>query len=182
MRRPSLALAVVLTAALVACAAPASPGWTYAPAPSVTPAPSLAASGSPAASAPAAASPSAKASPRASARASGSPKPSASAGASGSTGLTIIAPVGASTAGYNTTKLEAEAGVAFTITFDNQDTGVPHNFVITKPDGSKVDIGDTAIITGPATATYHVRALDAGEYPYLCEVHPQTMKGVLTIG
>jgi plastocyanin len=180
MRRPSLALAVLLTALLVACAAPAAPGWTYAPAPSVTPAPSVAASGSPAASASAAASPTQRVRPTASAGESESP--SASAGASAGAGLTIIAPVGASTAGYNVNKLEGEAGVAFKITFDNQDTGVPHNFVISKPDGSKVDIGDTKIITGPATATYDVPALDAGEYPFRCDVHPQTMKGILTIG
>jgi plastocyanin len=111
-----------------------------------------------------------------------SESPSGSAGASGGTGLTIIAPVGASTAGFDTNRLEAEAGVAFTITFDNQDTGVPHNFVLKKPDGSNVDIGDTKIITGPASVTHNVPALDAGKYPFLCEVHPQTMKGILTIG
>ena len=180
MRRLPLALAAVLSALLVACAAPAAPGWTYAPAPSVTPAPSVEASGSPAASASAAVSPSASAA--ATAEASGSAGPSGSAGASGGTGLTITAPVGASTTGFNTDRLEAEAGIPFTIVFDNQDTGVPHNFVLKKPDGSNVDIGDTAIITGPASVTHNVPALDAGEYPFLCEVHPQTMKGVLTVG
>jgi plastocyanin len=180
MRRLSIALAFVLTATLVACAAPAAPSWTYAPAPSVTPAPSGEASGSPAASA------SAEPSPTASAGESETPEPSesagASAGASGGTGLTIIAPVGASTAGYNTDRLEAEAGIPFTITFDNQDAGVIHNFVIKKPDGSNVDIGDTTFFAGVAEKTYDVPALDAGEYPFLCEVHPTTMKGVLTVG
>ena len=52
MRRLSSALVLVaLTTALAACAAPATPNWTYAPAPSVTPAPSGAASGEPSASA-----------------------------------------------------------------------------------------------------------------------------------
>jgi plastocyanin len=183
MRRLSIALALILTATLVACAAPASPNWTYAPAPSVTPAPSGEASGSPAASASAAASPTASAEKT---KRPETPEPSesaeASAGASGETGLTIIAPVGAATDGYDTDRLEAEAGIPFTVTFDNQDTGVIHNFVITKPDGSKVDMGDTAFFAGVAEKTYDVPALDAGEFPFLCEVHPQTMKGVLTIG
>jgi len=182
MRRLSIALALLLTATLAACAAPAAPGWTYAPAASVAPAPSGEASGSPAASAAA----SASAKPTASAEKSETPEPSETASgsptASGETGLTIIAPVGAATAGYNTDRLEAEAGIAFAVTFDNQDTGVIHNFVITKPDGSKVDMGDTAFFAGVAAKTYDVPALDAGEYPFLCEVHPQTMKGVLTIG
>jgi plastocyanin len=182
MRRLPLALAAVLSALVVACAAPAAPGWTYAPAPSVTPAPSVEASGAPAASASAAASPSATAKATATPKASGSARPSGSPGASGGTGLTIIAPVGASTAGFNTDRLEAEAGIPFTITFENQDTGVPHNFVLKKPDGSNVPIGDTAITTGPATVKHNVPALNAGEYPFLCEVHPNTMKGVLTVG
>jgi plastocyanin len=185
MRRflPFLAVAAVL-ATIAACAAPAAPAWTYAPAPSVAPAPSGSAepSGSPAASA------SVAPSPTASAEESESPEPSESAGASGSpaasggTGLTIVAPVGASTSGFDTNRLEAEAGIPFTVTFDNQDTGVPHNFVITRPDGTKVDIGDTAFFNGVAEKTYNVPALDAGEYPFLCEVHPQVMKGVLTVG
>jgi plastocyanin len=182
MRRfPPLFAVAAVVAVIAACAAPAAPGWTYAPAPSVTPAPSgsAEASGSPAPSASAAASPSASASasaaPSESAGASGSPA------ASGGAGLTIVAPVGAAATGYDTNRLEAEAGIAFSITFDNQDANVPHNFVITRPDGSKVDIGDTAFFNGVESKTYNVPALDAGEYPFLCEVHPQTMKGILTI-
>src|SRR4030095_593604 len=65
---------------------------------------------------------------------------------------------------------------------ENQDPCVPQNFVLKKPDGSTVPIGDTAITTGPATVKHNVPALNAGEYPFLCEVHPNTMKGVLTVG
>jgi len=183
MRRPLVPALVVIAAVIAACAAPAAPGWTYAPAPSTTPAASAAASGSPAASpaasaaaSPSAASPSAAAS--ASAAASGSP--AASGGTGG--GLTIIAPVGAAANGYDVKSLSAAPGHAFTVTFDNQDTGVPHNWVLTKLDGSTVDIGDTTFFNGVAQKTYNVPALAAGQYPFMCQVHPTTMKGILTVG
>jgi plastocyanin len=177
MRRLSSALVLVSIVALsVACAAPATPGWTYAPAPSVTPVPSSEASGPP----PASAEPSATAT--ATAKASATPAASQTAGASGgSTELTVVAPSGAAASGFDPTALEAPAGAAFEVKFDNQDSGVPHNWVLKNPDGSKVDIGDTAFFNGPEEKTYDVPALQPGEYPFLCEVHPQVMTGTLTI-
>ena len=68
------------------------------------------------------------------------------------------------------------------MTFDNQDTGVPHNWVLTKLDGSKVDLGDNPFFNGVAQKIYQVPALAAGQYPFMCEVHPTTMKGILTVG
>jgi plastocyanin len=93
----------------------------------------------------------------------------------------ITAPVGAAANGYDKKTLQAAPGHAFTVTFDNQDAGVPHNWVLTKPDGTNVEIGDTTFFNGVATKTYNVPALNAGEYPYMCQVHPTTMKGILTI-
>ena len=75
----------------------------------------------------------------------------------------------------------AAPGFAFKIEFDNQDIGVMHNFVLKNPDGSKVDIGDTAFFAGPEIRTYDVPELDTGAYEFLCEVHPQTMTGTLTV-
>ena len=183
MRRLLFALALVsIVAVIAACAAPATPGWTYAPAPSVTPAPSGEASGSPAASA------EASAEPTATAEASGTPEASSTAGASatagasgGATELTVTAPTGAAVSGFDPTKLEAPAGTAFEVKFDNQDAGVPHNWVLKNPDGSAVDIGDTKFFNGPDEKTYDVPALQAGDYPYLCEVHPTVMTGTLTV-
>jgi len=174
MRRllPALVLAIVLPAALLACTSSATPGWTYAPAPSVTPAPSVEASGSPAASE----EPTSE--PTETAEASETPEASESAEPGG---LTVTAPVGGSVTGFDPKELVSSAGLAFKVTFDNQDTGVPHNWVLKNPDGSNVDIGDTAFFNGPETRTYDVPALDAGEYPFLCEVHPNTMTGVLTV-
>jgi plastocyanin len=141
----------------------------------VTPAASAGASGSPVASAPASTEPSPAESPAE----TGSPRPS---GSGGEEGLTVTAPVGATTAGFDPTELDAPADATFTVTFDNQDTGVPHNWVLKNPDGSNVDIGDTTFFNGVDQRTYTVPALAAGEYPFLCEVHPTTMTGTLTAG
>jgi plastocyanin len=184
MRRlPALLSTIAITAALAACTTGSAPGWTYAPAPSATPAASGAAgspaasgaTGSPAASAPASTAPSVAPS------AAGSP---AASGGTGGTGgaITIAAPVGAATAGFQPTTAEAAANTQFTLTFDNQDNQAPHNLILQNPDGSNVQVqGDTAFFTGPGKRDYTVPPLAAGSYKYICQVHPTTMMGELTV-
>jgi plastocyanin len=180
MRRLTIAFTLLAaTAAIAACSASAPPGWTYAPAPSATPIPS-GASGSPGASASAAPSEAPSAAPSVEPSSAASP----SAGGSGGTGetLTVTAPVGAAGTGFDPTTLEAKADSPLTLVFDNQDTGVPHDLVLKNPDGSKVAVtGDAAIFPGPGQRTFGVPALAAGDYTFLCEVHPATMTGKLTV-
>jgi plastocyanin len=150
----ALAAGLLLALALAGCGSGGGPGWTYAPAPSATPAASGAASGSP--------------------TVSGSPGASAPAGAT----VTVIA---TTPDRFDTPELEVAADQPFTLEFDNRDPSVQHNVVIHNPDGSKVEMGDTSFFVGPATRTYQVPALAAGEYPFMCEVHPSTMTGTLTV-
>jgi mono/diheme cytochrome c family protein/plastocyanin len=110
----------------------------------------------------------------------GSPAPTASVNPEAPT-VTVAAPVGSASTGFDPTTLEVAADTAFTLIFDNQDTGVPHNIVIKDASGTKVDMGDTAIFPGPEERSYSVAALPAGEYPFICEVHPTTMTGTLTV-
>ncbi len=68
------------------------------------------------------------------------------------------------------------AGGSVSIRFDNQDNGVPHNLHVT---GSGVD-EKTEIAAGPATQTLKLN-LRPGTYTYVCDVHPQQMKGELIV-
>jgi plastocyanin len=182
MRRlPALLSAIALIAVCAACSAGSAPGWTYAPAPSATPAASGSASGAPGASSSAGASAPASGSP--SGAPSSAPSTGASAAPSGAAGsVTISAPVGAATTGFQPTTAETAANKAFELVFDNQDNQAPHNLVLLQPDGSKVAVqGDTAFFQGPAKKTFEVPALPAGAYPFKCEVHPTTMTGTLTV-
>jgi plastocyanin len=80
---------------------------------------------------------------------------------------------------FDTDCLAAPAGEAFAINFDNQDAGLPHNVAIyTAPGGQEVFTGD--LITGPATATYDVPALEAGQLYFQCDVHPN-MSGTFVV-
>ena len=134
----------------VACTS-ASPGWTYTPAPPVTPAPSV----------------------------EGSSSPSANAGSSEGTGSGSVA-IGALNIAFEQASVTAPAGQDFQIAFDNKDAGVPHNIAIHKDSASGEEVFKGEIITGPATATYDVPALDAGSYVFACTVHPN-MTGTLSV-
>ena len=81
---------------------------------------------------------------------------------------------------YLTATASAPASTAFTIAFDNQDAGIPHNVSIHKggASGQQVFLGN--IVTGPITTIYDVPALPAGTYTYVCSVHA-TMTGILTV-
>jgi plastocyanin len=70
------------------------------------------------------------------------------------------------------------AGRPFTIAFDNQDAGTPHNVALIAGSGSEVFKGD--IFPGVATHVYNVTAQPAGEYKFVCTVHP-AMTGTATL-
>ena len=76
------------------------------------------------------------------------------------------------------TTLQAPAGQPFTIDFKNDDASVPHNVEIQDASGAVKFKGD--IITGVAETQYQVDALPAGDYKFLCTVHPN-MTGTLTV-
>lgn len=83
---------------------------------------------------------------------------------------------------WNKSELAALPGVPLTITIDNQDQGVPHNFAVYDgADATAPLIDQTEIANGPVTQTLSFGPLEAGEYYYNCIVHPQ-MEGILTVG
>ena len=118
-----------------------------------------------------------KPTPSASAGASGSAGPSASAAPSGSAGGAALT-ITAQNIAFGTGTLEAAAGQAFSLSFDNEDAGIPHNVDILDPGGQSVFKGE--IFDGVATRVYSVPALTAGAYKFQCDVHPN-MTGTLTV-
>jgi plastocyanin len=75
------------------------------------------------------------------------------------------------------TSLTAPAGAPFTLALDNRDDGVPHDVVI--KDAGGAEVFKTELVTGPAVVVYDVPALPAGQYSFVCTVHPN-MQGTLT--
>ena len=80
---------------------------------------------------------------------------------------------------FSANTIEAPAGEAFTITLVNNDTA-PHNISIYTEEGGDA-IVEGAVINGGETTEVQVEALDAGEYFFLCDIHPE-MNGTVVVG
>jgi plastocyanin len=105
-------------------------------------------------------------------------------GGGGSGGGTGTGPltIAASNLTFSTDALSIPADTATTLTFDNQDAGVPHNFSIYADNAYTDNLFKGDLVTGPATQEYQLPALAAGTYYFRCDVHPTTMTGTLTVG
>ena len=106
------------------------------------------------------------------------PPSSADPGASEAPAGTVVKEVAKGIAFVNK-DLAAPADAPFQIEFDNQDAGIPHNIEIKGPDGASVFKGE--IFNGSAIKVYDVPALAAGDYTFICTVHPN-MVGTLKVG
>jgi plastocyanin len=146
----SLSVAILSLVVVAGCAT-SSAGWTYVPA-SMTPQPSSAASGS----------------------------PSASASAPSGSGNPTIVNISALGIKYEQTTLTAPAGTPFQVVFENKDAGVPHNVTLHLGGATGATLFTGPVFNGVATRTYDVPALDAGQYAFVCIVHP-TMIGTLNV-
>ena len=110
---------------------------------------------------------------------------SAPTGSGGPAATTPPAPAGtvlkvvAAAIKFDVKELSAPADAAFQIEFDNQDAGIPHNIEIKDAGGKTVFKGE--IFNGAAVKTNDVPALGAGNYTFICTVHPN-MAGTLKVG
>jgi len=71
---------------------------------------------------------------------------------------------------FDASTIEATAGEAFVITFMNNDSA-PHNISVYEEEGGEA-IVEGAVIEGDQQTEVEVPALDAGEYYFQCDVHP----------
>lgn len=109
--------------------------------------------------------------------AGGSP---AAAPATTATGPTISIPVGAATPGnpaYVPPDLSVSKGE--TVTVVNNDNA-PHTATSGNGPEDAGQVFDTSLIMAGASGTIDTTAIEAGEYPYFCTVHP-FMTGTLTV-
>jgi plastocyanin len=80
---------------------------------------------------------------------------------------------------FSTDTLNAKAGEAFQIAFENQEAA-PHNVAIYKDQSAAEKILVEEPFSGPKTVVYNVPAQPAGSYFFRCDLHPD-MKGTLAV-
>jgi cytochrome c oxidase subunit 2 len=109
-----------------------------------------------------------------------SAQPSEGPAASLPPGATILE-MTASGIAFPTKALDAPAGQPFAIHFLNEDpAGTIHDIDIR--DASGATLQDQRTIDGGEEATYNYTPLDAGEYTFICSIHPvPAMTGTLTV-
>ena len=79
---------------------------------------------------------------------------------------------------FDTDVFVVPAGEEVTITFENLDDGVPHNFHV---QGGAAGDFKTEIESGPITQTLTFTLAEAGTYTFVCDVHPTPMRGQLVV-
>jgi plastocyanin len=85
---------------------------------------------------------------------------------------------------FDTTTLTAPVGAQVTVTYTNDEAGVPHNWhAFNGPDSSAPTLAATQIITGPGTmdSVTFTAPTQAGNYFFWCDVHPTIMTGQLVL-
>jgi plastocyanin len=85
---------------------------------------------------------------------------------------------------FDTTTLNAPAGAQVTVTFTNNEAGVPHSWhVFSGPDATSGTLAATQIITGPGTmdSTTFAAPTQTGNYFFWCDVHTTIMTGTFVV-
>jgi plastocyanin len=100
----------------------------------------------------------------------------AAEGGGGGGGLTVTAKALA----FDTDEIDLPAGQPTTITFDNQDAGVPHNIAVYNDSSLSETLFQGEQFPGIDNRPYAIPPLEPGTYYFQCDVHP-TMKGSVVV-
>lgn len=99
------------------------------------------------------------------------------------TELALVAPPGAAGTGFDTDCLAVNAGEAYSVALDNQDS-LPHNFsAYTDESATEALLDGGADIVDPASSfTYQGDPVEEpGDYFFRCDLHPTTMTGTFVV-
>ena len=81
---------------------------------------------------------------------------------------------------FDVDEITVPAGQPVTLTADNIDTGIPHNWAVYTDDSASELIAGTPICTD-CTETITFDAPEPGDYFFKCDVHPVQMVGTFTV-
>jgi plastocyanin len=83
---------------------------------------------------------------------------------------------------FDHTTLQMPAGAKVSLSFHNEDSGIPHNFALFSDPARTQVVFRGDVITGPKTTNYPFTApAQPGTYYFHCDVHPTQMKGTVTV-
>ena len=82
---------------------------------------------------------------------------------------------------FDTSTITLPANKATTLTFDNQDAGIPHDIAIFPDSSATNPLFTGEIVVGVKSVDYSIPVLKPGSYYFHCDVHPQ-MSGTVTVG
>lgn len=78
---------------------------------------------------------------------------------------------------FDLPEVTLQANTDVTVTFDNEDSGIPHNFTVWDSEAQNEVLAETSTFNGVATESVTF-SLPPGEYYFNCTVHP-SMEGTL---
>ncbi|HIH03375.1 MAG TPA: PQQ-binding-like beta-propeller repeat protein, partial [Methanoregulaceae archaeon] len=83
---------------------------------------------------------------------------------------------------FDKSSITVPVGSTVTVTFNNMDSGVPHNFAVYTDATASSAVFKGTVVTGPTTTTYTFTAPSTpGTYFFRCDIHPTIMTGQFVV-